>query len=89
MAKNKVQRVVHMLATYNEKENIGPMIEYLEKMAKDLPKYEFVILVADSKSPDGTGEVVKKMAKTRKNLHFIETPRGLGISLIKAYQYAV
>ncbi|MFC1727713.1 glycosyltransferase [Patescibacteria group bacterium] len=89
MSEAKKIRVVHMLATYNEKDNIGPMIEYLEKMAKGLPRYEFVILVADSKSPDGTGEVVKKMAKTRKNLHFIETPRGLGISLIKAYQYSV
>lgn len=78
-----------MLATYNEKENIGPMIEYLEDLGKKLPDYEFVILVADSKSPDGTGEIVKKMAKSRKNLYFIETPRGLGISLIKGYQYAV
>lgn len=82
-------RVVHLLSTYNEKENIGPMIEYLEEQAKKLPKYEIVILVVDSHSPDGTGEIVKKMAKTRENVHLLETPRGLGISLIKGYKYAM
>jgi len=82
-------RVVHLLSTYNEKENIGPMIEYLEGLAKKLPKYEFVILVADSHSPDGTGEIVKKMAKTRENLHLLETPRGLGVSLILGYKHAM
>jgi len=82
-------RVVHLLTTYNEKENIGPMIEYLEDLAKKLPKYEFVFLVADSHSPDGTGEIVKKMAETRKNLYLLETPRGLGVSLIAGYKYAI
>ena len=85
----KKQRVVHLLPTYNEKENIGPMVDYLEKLAKKLPRYEFIYFVADSHSPDGTGRLVKKMMKTHKNLHFLETPRGLGISLIKAYKYAI
>jgi len=82
-------KVVNLLSTYNEKENIEPMIETLEKIAKELPKYEFVTLVADSHSPDGTGEIVKKLAESRKNLFLLETPRGLGISLIKGYSYAV
>lgn len=82
-------RVVNLLSSYNEKENIGPMIEFLEDLAKKLPRYKFVNLVVDSHSPDGTGGIVKKMAKTRENLYLLETPRGLGISLIKGYQYAV
>lgn len=82
-------RVVNLLSTYNEKENIGPMIEYLEELAKKLPQFEFINLVVDSHSPDGTGEVVRKMAQTRKNLYLLETPRGLGISLIKGYKYAM
>jgi dolichol-phosphate mannosyltransferase len=65
------------------------MIEYLDELAKKLPKYEFVTLVVDSHSPDGTGKIVKKMMETRKNLHLLETPRGLGISLIQGYQYAM
>lgn len=82
-------RVVNLLSTYNERENIGPMIEYLDDLAKKLPKYEFLNLVVDSHSPDGTGKIVEKMAKTRKNLYLLETPRGLGISLIQGYKYAV
>ena len=82
-------RVVNLISTYCEKEIIGEMIEYLDELAKKLPKYEFVNLVADSHSPDGTGKIVKKMMETRKNLHLLETPRGLGISLIQGYQYAM
>ncbi len=87
-------RVVNMLATYNEKDNVGPMVETLERIAKDLsegqnPKYEFVNLVVDSHSPDGTGDVVRELAKKRKNLFLLETPRGLGVSLIHGYRYAM
>lgn len=82
-------KVINMLATYNEKDNVGPMIETLEKIAKENSRYEFVNLVVDSHSPDGTGEIVKKMAGERRNLFLLETPRGLGISLIQGYQYAM
>jgi len=82
-------RVVNIISTYCEKENIGRMIDYLDNLAKELPKYEFINLVVDSHSPDGTGDVVKEMAKTRKNLFLLETPRGLGISLIQGYKYAM
>ena len=82
-------RVVNLLSTYNEKENIGPMVDYLEKLEKKLLKHEFINLVVDSHSPDGTGEMVKEMAKTRRNLHLLLTPRGLGVSLIKGYKYAI
>lgn len=82
-------RVVNMIATYNEKENVGPMVEALEEIARKCPKYEFVNLIVDSHSPDGTGDLVREMAKKRKNLHLLETPRGLGISLIQGYQHAM
>ncbi len=82
-------RVVNLIGTYNEKEIIGEMIEYLDDLAKKLPKYEFLTLIVDSHSPDGTAKIVRKMMKTRKNLYLLEAPRGLGISLIKGYQYAM
>lgn len=82
-------RVVIMLTTYKEKDNVAPMVEMLEEIAQKCPKHEFVNLFVDSHSPDGTGEEVKKLAKTRKNLFLLETPRGLGISLINGYRYAL
>jgi dolichol-phosphate mannosyltransferase len=89
MLKMKKIKVVNMLATYNEKENVRPMVETLEKIAAQCPEYEFVTLVVDSHSPDGTGEVVRELAKTKKNLFLLETPRGLGVSLIAGYRYAM
>lgn len=82
-------KVVHLLATYNEKENIEAMIEALDKIAKKLPQYEFSILVADSHSPDGTAEIVRKKSAGRKDLFLLETPRGLGVSLIQGYRFAM
>lgn len=82
-------RVVHLLSTYNEKENIGSMIDFLLDLAKKLPKYEFVILVADSHSPDGTGDIVREYSQRHKNVHLLETPRGLGASLIAGYKFAM
>lgn len=85
----KKMKVVNMLSTYNEKENVGPMIETLERIARENPRYEFVTLIVDSHSPDGTGDIVRQLAKTRGNLFLLETPRGLGISLIAGYKHAV
>ncbi|MCJ7827874.1 glycosyltransferase [Patescibacteria group bacterium] len=82
-------RIVNLLATYNEKENIGPMIKALDKIADSMPDHEFIHLVVDSRSPDGTGKLVKKMAKGREDIHLLETPRGLGISMIRGYEQAM
>ncbi len=82
-------KVANLIFTYNEKDNVGPMIETLEKIAKECPKYDFLTLIVDSHSPDGTGEIVKKMAAKRKNLFLLETPRGLGISVIQGLKHAM
>ena len=82
-------KVVHLIATYNEKEVVGEMIEFLDKLARENPQYDFFTLIVDSHSPDGTGKVVKDLMKKYQNLALLETPRGLGISMIKAYQYAM
>lgn len=82
-------KVVNLIATYNEKEVVGEMIEALDKIARENPQYDFYTLIVDSHSPDGTGAEVKKLMKKYKNLGLLETPRGLGVSMIKAYQYAI
>ena len=83
------KRVVNIIATYNEKENIGLMLEALQKIAKENPKYDFKHLVVDDLSPDGTGEIAKKYQKKDSNIHLITGPKkGLGYALIRGYQYA-
>ena len=50
--------VVTVLPTYNERANIGPLIEGI--LAHAITPH--LVLVVDDNSPDGTGEVVEDMA---------------------------
>lgn len=83
-------KVVNIIATYNEKENIGSMLATLEKVAQENPQYDFATLVVDDNSPDGTGEIVKKYSQTHPQVKLITGPKmGLGYALIRGYQYAM
>ena len=83
-------KVVNIIPTYNEKENIGLMLEALGKIAKANPKYQFAHLVVDDESPDGTGEIAKKYQKKDKAVELITGPKkGLGHALLRGYQYAM
>lgn len=83
-------KVVNILATYNERENIGPMLETLAKIARENPKYNFSTLVVDDNSPDGTSAVVKKQQKKDTSIKLLTgRKRGLGAALIKGYRYAM
>ena len=65
-----------MIPTYNERENIGNLInEILNLKIKNLH-----IVVVDDNSPDKTWEIVKKISKKRKNVHLLlrEKNRGRG-----------
>jgi len=83
-------KVVNIIPTYNEKENIGIMLDTLLKIEKENPQYQFAHLVADDNSPDGTGEIVKEYMKKHKNIKLITGPKkGLGYALLRSYQYAM
>lgn len=83
-------RVVNIIPTYNERENIGRMLDALLEIAKKNPQYEFATLVVDDDSPDGTGEIVKDYMKKHKNIKLITGPKkGLGHALIRGYKYAM
>jgi len=83
-------KVVPIIMTYNERENIGPMLEAWLKIAKENPKYKFEIVNADGNSPDGTGEITKKYSEKHKNIHLLSSQRlGMGRELINAYKYAI
>lgn len=83
-------KVVNIIATYNEKENIGDMLEALLNVAKENSKYDFATLVADDNSPDGTGKIVKEYIKKHKKIELITGPRkGLGYALLRSYKYSI
>ncbi len=83
-------RVVNIIPTYNEKENIGKMLETLEKIAGKIKKHEFLTLVVDANSADGTQEVVRKLMRKNKKIFLLTGPKkGLGHDLIRGYRYAM
>ena len=83
-------KVVPIILTYNEKENIGPMLDAWLKIAKENPKYTFEPLVVDDQSPDGTGKIVKEYAEKHKNIHLLSGARqGYGKALMRGYKHAI
>lgn len=86
-------KVVVIIPTYNEAENIGRLIEVLQKVFKEkVPdKWDMHMLVVDDTSPDGTADVVKKYMQKYKNVHlFLNSEKvGLGGAYMKGMRYAI
>lgn len=79
-------RTLVTVATYNEKENIRPL---LEEILTNLEHTD--VLVIDDNSPDGTGQIVDEIAQQDKRVHVLhrEKKLGLGTATMRALQYAI
>ena len=75
------------LPTYNERENLGPMVDRLGEILGD----EGVVLVIDDNSPDGTGELANRLAAERPWVHVLHRPRkdGLGPAYLDGFRRAL
>jgi dolichol-phosphate mannosyltransferase len=76
-----------IVPTYNEKENIEPLIERL----LDLP-VDVQVIVVDDNSPDGTGEIADRMAVEhpgRIDVLHREGKLGLGTAYITGFEHAI
>jgi dolichol-phosphate mannosyltransferase len=64
-----------ILPTYNERENIGPLIEQVFQSLGE----EAEVIVVDDDSPDGTSDLVEKLAASRERLRLFRrtSERGL------------
>jgi len=68
-----------ILPTYNEKENIVPLIQEI-KAVLDTERQEYEILIVDDNSPDGTAEEVKSSYKDGKNVFCIVRHNAKGLA---------
>lgn len=84
-----MKKVVILLPTFNEKENVEKFINEVLAQEKNAPDWQFEILVVDSHSPDGTLEVVKKLAEKNSKIHYLSVGRGLGVALIEGHKYSI
>lgn len=84
-----MKKVVVVLPTFNEKNNIERFSSEVLAQESDLPGYRVEVLVVDSKSPDGTGLVAQELAYTNSRIHFLEVGPGLGTALIEGHRYSL
>jgi len=63
-----------VVPTYNEKENIGLLVEAILALPLDIQ-----IVVVDDNSPDGTGELLDEIISHQPALHVIHRPGKLGL----------
>lgn len=83
-------RLVVNIPTYNEKENIEEIIQKVLAVGKKMPGVDLHVLVSDSHSPDGTGEVVKNLSGTNPRVHYLDVKeRGIGVGLVKGHRLAI
>ena len=76
---NSRSRLVSLiLPTYNEKDNIIPLIEEINNELKD---YQYEIIIVDDNSPDGTQQVVKEYCCPRVKILVNRERVGLAASI--------
>ena len=82
-------KIVVILPTYNEKDNIALIIRALQEQFRKIP-HAMNILVVDDNSPDGTAEIVRAECKTASNVFLITGEKqGLGAAYVRGMKYAI
>lgn len=71
----RAPRLTLLLPTYNERDNILPLIDAVLAQLSDLE-----IIVIDDSSPDGTGELVRQRAAAEPRLRLLSRPYGAGLT---------
>ena len=73
------------ISTYNEKENIGTLLNNIAALGQGIEA-----VVADDDSPDGTWQIVQELSRTNPAIHLLhrKTDKGRGSSGRDAFHYA-
>ena len=82
------KRVVVMIPTYNEAENIGSLVRAILDLPMDA---DIAVVVADDDSPDGTGRIVEGLAREDGRVHALirKKRRGRGAGGIDGFKAAL
>jgi dolichol-phosphate mannosyltransferase len=81
-----VGRVAVIIPTYNEAENLEPIVARVRSAVPDAD-----VLIADDNSPDGTGDIADKLALTDDHVHVLHRPgkQGLGAAYLAGFGWAL
>jgi dolichol-phosphate mannosyltransferase len=83
-------RVVVCLPTYNERDNLEPMVRALDDVVRR-HELDARVLVIDDSSPDGTGELADRLTGEFRFLSVLHRPRkeGLGPAYLAGFVWAL
>ena len=76
-----------VLPTYDERENIGPLLSGIHAELQRIWSYE--VIVVDDSSPDGTADVVRSAASEYPSIRLVERPRKLGLGSAVAAGFSI
>ena len=81
-----IEPVLVVIPTYNERENLGPILDRLHKALPDVD-----VLVVDDGSPDGTGELADERAAANERVHVMHRTEksGLGAAYIAGFRWGL
>jgi dolichol-phosphate mannosyltransferase len=83
-------KILVIIPTYNEADNIDQVIELVERVARRSHSYVFSLLIVDDRSPDGTAKHVKTLQKQFNNIHLLSGDKaGLGRAYIRGLSYTL
>ncbi|WP_434587961.1 polyprenol monophosphomannose synthase [Streptomyces sp. A5-4] len=79
-------RVLVIIPTYNEAENIKPIVSRVRSAVPDAH-----VLVADDNSPDGTGKVADELAAADDQVHILHRKgkEGLGAAYLAGFRWGI
>ncbi|SFW82368.1 polyprenol monophosphomannose synthase [Amycolatopsis australiensis] len=82
----EIEPVLVVIPTYNERENLGPILDRLHKVLPDVH-----VLVVDDGSPDGTGELADERAAANDRVHVLHRTEkaGLGAAYIAGFRWGL
>src|SRR5690242_1085501 len=84
-----MKKVVVVLFTYNERETLEKSVKDVFEQEKELPGHDFELVISDSHSPDGTGEIAQRLANQNKKIHYIDVGKGIGVGIIEGHLYSL
>ena len=86
MSISSLPRILATLATYNEKDNLGPLVK---EILGTLPQAD--VLIIDDNSPDGTGMLADDLAAGDARIHVLHRAgkQGLGTAILAGMRYAM
>jgi len=84
MAPTQGQRTLIIIPTYNERESIRILVERAREII------DADILIIDDNSPDGTGELIRRLAEDDRHIHVVrrKAKQGIGSAYRLGFQWA-